>query len=106
MGSIQSAICEECGHSWRASDGGGFDFWIYRCSSCHEERLVTWTHIQTLELRDTDAQPMINNLSDQQAEQVLGACACGGNFTSTAVIRCPTCKSSLVELGEPDILFD
>ena len=51
-------------------------------------------------------EPLTEKEYDKAVEQFAGKCKCGGQFSLTAPVRCPKCKSDDIDLGEAMIMYD
>ena len=103
MGASHQAACRACGHTFSARIGGGWNFILVRCTECGRSKTL-----------DRPAQPQPDNAATGPANtanhpannKTPGRCQCGGEYTEDAPVRCPQCKSTDIEIGEPDILYD
>ncbi len=76
MGYGGTIRCLDCGHSFEAMLGGGFDSSIMRCISCNEEETITYDE------------------SNRRDNDYLFQCKlCGGALRIDVLPWCPICKS-------------
>src|SRR5262245_16816323 len=125
MGRVFQAVCGSCGHTFRASEGGGFNFEALRCDKCGTPTAVEYeaiwdTYLAMLkgnksilpEPNGADGQtypgePITKDEYRRRVEAAAGACSCGGRFTLDAPLRCPACRSEAVtDDGTDMIMFD
>jgi hypothetical protein len=116
VGTTRGVVCQECGHRYQASEGGGFFFHLLHCDRCGRERSIDFDELGDAHLRyvkglpgpwtvgTMDADKHIEEtypaeaLSEDEyraiAEKAAGPCECGGRFSMKAPPRCPRCKSA------------
>ncbi|MGZ4908425.1 MAG: hypothetical protein ACXV5F_07225 [Halobacteriota archaeon] len=87
VGRCFCAQCNACGHVFKVRSGPSMSAYLLHCDRCGGER---WVNSMDLDLdwRDTN-----------DVERCAGHCACGGNFTIGAPLRCSRCRSA-------DLLLD
>ncbi|MDD1721307.1 MAG: hypothetical protein LUP95_04910 [Euryarchaeota archaeon] len=81
MGTEHGAICNSCGHKFRAREGPSMIRELLHCERCGGER---WISLLDVPFRS----------DDKETEELAGRCACGGQYKVHARARCPRCKSS------------
>jgi predicted Zn finger-like uncharacterized protein len=91
MGEAYNAECGDCGQAFRVVDGSGIFFGVVRCTKCGRSKAIRREQTRYGELRPFKSR-----------------CRCGGQFTETALPRCPKCRSlNLREAADPHrIMFD
>lgn len=125
MGQAFQAVCGSCGHTFSASEGGGFNFEALRCDQCGTDTEIEYeaiwdTYLARLkglkplmtepngaDWRTYPGEPITEDEYRLRVEVAAGACPCGGRFTLDAPLRCPACRSELVTNdGTLTIKFD
>jgi Zn finger protein HypA/HybF involved in hydrogenase expression len=128
MGDKFEAKCNDCGHVFSVSDGGGFTFHLLRCNQCGETKTVLFEEIADLHFRylkglpgpysvvtserdewikeDYDGEPISESEYYRGVEEFAGRCHCKGEYKIEAPPRCPKCHSSNIEGGESFESFD
>ena len=128
MGETTEALCNECGHSFSVSNGGGFTFHLLRCNQCGETKPVLFEEIADLHFRylkglpgpysvvtsgrdewikeDYDGEPISEEEYYRGVEEFAGGCDCKGEYRMEAPPRCPKCYSSNIEGDEGSEFFD
>jgi hypothetical protein len=122
MGARFDATCRACGHVFAASEGGGRHFEALRCDACGGARTVRHEEVPDAlaELRrqlglagaiDSDEEALAAFDRATEAfhvalEAYAGGCECGGRYRFGAPLRCPRCRSTEVECGKTNRLFD
>ena len=103
MGASYEAVCRACGHTFSARLGGGWNFILVRCTECGRSK----THDKDAHNEPDKGASGPASAANQRANHpAAGRCQCGGEYTEDAPVRCPRCKSTDIEIGEPDILYD
>lgn len=103
MGSVNTATCNDCGHTFRVSGGGGFLFYELRCEKCGASKQIRHDEVN---IEVSDAKSGMGKHDRSEIERLAGSCRCGGRFTFDAKPRCPKCKSVDIEVGEPTLFYD
>ena len=130
MGYSYNASCNECGHDFMVSEGGGFFFELFRCEVCgktksisrnqeqfeqywlrhllHRKRLGEPSQGFERYLRpETPREPLTEEQFESIVElEVVGKCECGGQFRWHAPVRCPKCRSTNIRDMGGGILYD
>lgn len=125
MGRAFRAVCESCGYTFPASEGGGFSFESLRCDQCGVQTAVEYeaiwdTYLAMLkgikplmpepngaDWRTYPGEPITEEEYRCRVEAKAGECPCGGRFSFEAPLRCPACKSvSVADDGTHTIMFD
>jgi hypothetical protein len=116
MGISFNAICNQCGHKFMVSKGGGFVFHRLECDTCGNSKSMSFEEIGEPHLRylkglpgpyciatrehDKDVkenypgEPLSREEYHSMVENLAGKCSCGGSFKFDAPSRCPKCRSS------------
>jgi hypothetical protein len=116
VGSIFSAICDECGEGFRVRVGGGFTSHDFHCDQCGAHRSVQFSELGELHFRflkgidvpysiatskrdewireHYSGEPISESEYYSEAANMLPACECGGRFRIDAPPRCPKCRSA------------
>ncbi len=128
MGQQDQVICNNCGHHFDVSEGGGFFFHLLHCDQCGAEKGISFDEIGDPHLRylkdlsgpycvassDQDKYIRENypgeSLSEKDyhriVEELAGECDCGGSFKLNEKPRCPECNStSYKEDPEGEIVY-
>jgi len=86
--------CRGCGHTFRAREGGGFVFDLYRCVDCDSTKsIVTRSHPHGERTTPTEKQ--------------IGICRrCGGELRNNLRPMCRKCRSRDVEIGDTLMCYD
>lgn len=128
MGHQVQAKCLDCGSAFTVDHGGGFFFHLLRCDQCGQVRSIAFRDLGELHVRyvkglsvpyctaseESDRQIQehapVEPISQQEyhrgIETIAGNCACGGQYTFDAPVRCPQCRSTRIEQGEPTLFYD
>jgi hypothetical protein len=125
MGRAYQAVCKSCGHTFPASEGGGFSFESLRCDQCGEDTAVSHNDVWESYLamlkggnfafpepdgadgRTYQGEPITEGEFRRRVEAKAGICSCGGQFKFDAPLRCPACRSaSVADDGTREIMFD
>lgn len=128
MGHSFEATCLDCRERFQASEGGGFAFHLLRCDRCGQTKDIGFDEIGEPHLRylkgldgpycvassasdeavrrDFPGEPMTEDKYHRAVETLVGSCECGGQFRFDAPIRCPRCRSTNIEQGEIDVMYD
>ncbi len=128
MGHQVPARCLDCGCTFTADQGGGFFFHLLRCDRCGQIKSIAFRDLGKLHVRyvkglsvpystaseesDREIQehapvePISKEEYHRGVEAIAGKCECGGQYSFEAPIRCPQCRSSRIEEGEPTIFYD
>jgi hypothetical protein len=128
MGHSFKATCNDCQLDFDASEGGGFYFHLLRCDRCGESKPIGFdeigeAHLQYLKglrgpycIDSSEADKLVREsypgeaITEEQyheaVERLAGTCQCEGQFRFNAQIRCPRCRSSRIEHGEINIMYD
>ena len=105
MGIEFDAVCQDCQHRFRLTDGSSFTYLQLRCGLCGKAKNFPISDlINRLGPEFNFAQPDAMD----RVENLAGLCKCGGTFSSNAKARCPKCKSDHLEEAEDSfkLLFD
>ena len=86
MGTVNTGKCLNCEHQFEYSVGGGYNFVIVNCDSCHQVNYISW--------------------KQKEASETHGICECGGTFRNDAKVRCPECDSDQIGDKTVKIHFD
>jgi hypothetical protein len=131
MGHSYKAKCNNCGHKFTASDGGGFRFHLLHCDQCGKEKSVGFdklgdTHLRYLKglsrpyavatseydkhvQENYPGEPLDEKEYNRLVEQFAGKCkkkGCNGHYRFDAPPMCPKCGSIELEEGEVTVLYD
>ena len=85
MALMLKTTCRRCGESGYQMDGPLMSGYQPRCEECGQTRLVPW---------QTDR---------QSVTEAAGTCDCGGRFTTDAPLRCPSCRSTELDVEHEGI---
>lgn len=128
MGHQVQAKCLDCGSTFTVDHGGGFFFHLLRCDQCGQIKSIAFRDLGELHVRyvkglsipyctasaESDRQiqehapvePISQEEYYRRIETIAGKCECGGQYTFEAPVRCPQCRSTRIEEGEPTIYYD
>ena len=122
MGQTFEALCNDCGHVFSVSDGGGVTFHLVRCNRCGKTKQILFEEIADLHFRylkglpgpysgvtsgrdewikeGYDGEPIPEKEYYRGVEEFAGRCDCKGEYEMDAPCRCPKCYSLNIEGGE------
>jgi len=128
MGHQVSAKCLDCGQRFTIDHGGGFSFHLVRCDRCGKTKSIGFDDLGELHLRYLKGLPgpyciasaehdenvrkhaSVEPISEEEyhrgIEAIAGKCRCRGKYTLDAPPRCPKCRSTRIEEGEPTVMYD
>ena len=123
MGRRYSATCNDCGHKFLVSEGGGFFCHLLKCDKCGGDKHIDFDELGEVHSRYLNNLPgpycvapsehdqhvqekhPRGSLADeeyhQEVENIVGKCKCGGQYKFYAPSRCPKCKSTNI-VQDPD----
>ena len=109
-------------------EGGGFSFHLVRCDTCGATKSIAFDELGELHLRylkglsgpycvassehdeyvqkHAAVEPISGAEYYSEIDAIAGECSCGGKFSLNSPPRCPKCRSTSIEIGEPTILYD
>ena len=104
MGQMIRSTCAACGKVAHQIDGAMMAGYRPRCADCGRAGLVSIEDVVEDETAQTDApaDPGESEAGDESAWsrrqrrvlELAGTCKCGGRFTADAPLRCPSCRST------------
>ena len=122
MGHRVAAKCLDCGRTFTVNHGGGFFFHLVRCDRCGKTKSIGFDELGELHLRylrglpgseydenvrkHAPVEPISEDEYQKGIEAVAGKCRCDGKYTLDAPPRCPKCRSTRLEEGEPILMYD
>jgi|LGOV01.1.fsa_nt_gb Zn finger protein HypA/HybF involved in hydrogenase expression len=128
MGHRFSAVCNECGTNFLASEGGGFFFHLLHCEKCGKERSISFNEISDIHARylkglsgrysiatsahdevvkrSCRGKPLSQEDYHRKVEEWAGKCNCRGSYRFEAPPRCPKCKSTNFGPPKDGIIVD
>jgi hypothetical protein len=128
MGCSVAAKCGDCGATFTVDHGGGFFFHLVRCDRCGQTRSIGFDELGELHLsylkglpgpyciasaahdenvrKNAPVEPISEEQYHKGVETLAGGCGCGGEYRLDAPHRCPECRSTRIEEGEIDIMYD
>lgn len=115
MGCQLKAECLDCGKTFTLNLGGGFRFHLVRCDKCGRTKSMDFDDLGDLHkhprneenaLEDRPVEPTWDDEYERRIEAIAGKCKCGGQYTLDAPPRCPKCRSTRLEEGEPTAMYD
>jgi hypothetical protein len=128
MGYQVGAKCGECGNTFTVDHGGGFSFHLVRCEKCGKTKSIGFDELGELHLRylkglpgsyciassehdryvreNAEVVPISEDEYHKGIEAAAGTCECGGNYGLDAPPRCPKCRSTRIDEGEPNVMYD
>ena len=128
MGHTFEALCNDCGHVFSVSDGGGVTFHLVRCNKCGETKQILFDEIADLHFRylkglpgpysiatserdewireHYDGEPISETEYYSGVEKFAGRCDCKGEYKMDAPPRCPKCHSLNIDEGESLEYYD
>ena len=78
--------CQKCGNEFKSREGGGFNFFVYRCINCDNIKSVN------IDRRRRVPTP---------TKEEIGVCKkCGGELRKDLKPMCPVCKSREAEVKQ------
>ena len=126
MGHRFSAVCNECGTKFLASEGGGFFFHLLHCEKSGKEKAISFDEISDLHSRYLKGLPgpysVATSAHDEavkrgcpgkvltqeeyhtKVEEWADKCNCRGCYRFDAPPRCPKCKSENFSLQKDGII--
>ena len=115
MGQRYWAICNDCGHKFLVSEGGGFFFHLLKCEKCGEDKSIDFNELGDVHLgylkglpgpycvatsehdeyvrENYPGKPLTDEEYHREVENIVGKCKCGGQYKFYAPPRCQKCKS-------------
>ena len=115
MGTLYSAICNDCGAKFQVSEGGGFIFHLLRCDKCGSCKSINFESLGDIHKKyikglavpystataekdnyikkNYPGEPIGQQEYHREVEKIAGICKCGGQYKFNAPPRCPNCKS-------------
>ena len=128
MGQQVEAKCRKCGATFTVDDGGGFYFHLLRCKKCGSTKGIGFGELGELHLRylkglsgpycmassehdkyvreHAQVEPISEAEYHKGVEAFAGTCKCGGKYSFKARPRCPKCRSTQIDEGEPTVMYD
>ncbi|MBN1972618.1 MAG: hypothetical protein JW787_03195 [Sedimentisphaerales bacterium] len=130
MGTLYSAICNDCGEKFQVSDGGGFSFHLLKCDKCGADKSLNFDSLGDIHKRyikglsvpystataekdnyireNYHGEPIDEQHYHKEVEKIAGNCKCGGQYKFNAPARCPNCKSANIARDPDDrmIFYD
>lgn len=128
MGHRVEAACRKCGNAFTIDHGGGFSFHLVRCKRCGKTKSIGFEELGELHLRylkglsgpyciasserdkyvreHSRVEPISEHEYHIGIESVAGSCECGGEYSLKARPRCPKCRSTRIDEGEPTVMYD
>ena len=101
MGYRVAAKCLDCGKSFTVDHGGGFLFYLVRCDKCGKTK-----SIDVADRRKDAVEPTSEDAEQGGIEALAGRCRCRGKYKLDAPPRCPKCRSTRVEEGAAQLMYD
>ena len=128
MDNTREVLCNDCGHAFSMSNGGGVNFHLLRCNKCGETKSILFDEIADLHFRyikgltgpysiatserdawireHYDGEPVSEMEYYRSIEGFAGLCACKGEYRMDAPVRCPKCRSINIEEDERRAFYD
>lgn len=108
MGQMIRSTCADCGKVAHQIDGAMMAGYRPRCADCGRAQLVPVEDVVEDEAEQTDASagPGGHEADGESAWsrrqrrvlELAGTCTCGGRFTADAPLRCPSCRSTDLDI--------
>ena len=116
MGRSYKPTCRACGNHFKADEGGGRRWELLHRPLCGKSKVIGYEEIGELvqkleeqfDIPDLDEEGMERASAEYHkgVEAFAGFCPCGGHFSYGVPLRCPACRSTDLDLGEPWRLYD
>jgi hypothetical protein len=123
MGTLYSAICNDCEARFQVDEGGGFTFHLLKCDKCGASKSLNFDSLGEIHKRylkglsvpysmatseadnyireNYPCEPIAAQDYHKEVEKIAGNCNCGGQYKFNAPARCPNCKSVNI-VQDPD----
>ena len=99
MGMAYDATCQQCGHRFEVSEGGGFVFHMLHCEKRGKTKTISFDQVRQACYKG--GRQEVSGHDTDVAEALAGNCRCRGSYLVDAPARCPKCRSSDFE-RDPD----